>query len=177
MDVIVVDTAHGHSKGVLDRVKWVKQNYPHIQVVGRQYCHGGSGEGAGGAWRRCGQGRHRPRFDLHHTHRGWRRRTANYRHLECCQGACRHRRAAKLPMVASVSPATSQRRWQPVPIPWMMGSMFAGTDEAPGEVILYQGRSYKSYRGMGSLGAMTDGSADRLFLQDSTSRQTGAGRH
>ena len=79
----------------------------------------------------------------------------------CRPGACRWS-----PTAASASRATSPRRSPPGADCAMLGSMFAGTDEAPGEVFLYQGRSYKAYRGMGSLGAMARGSADRYFQQE-----------
>ncbi|MBS1186439.1 MAG: guaB [Burkholderiaceae bacterium] len=167
VDVIVVDTAHGHSKGVLDRVKWTKLNYPHVEVVGGNIA---TSDGA--------------RALLDHG--------ADAVKVGIGPGSiCTTRIVAGVgvPQISAIANVSKVLQGSGVPViadggirfsgdiskalaagadTVMMGSMFAGTDEAPGEVILYQGRSYKSYRGMGSLGAMTDGSADRYF-QDSSS--------
>ncbi len=167
VDVIIVDTAHGHSKGVLDRVKWAKLHYPHLQVVG-----GNIATGAGA------------KALLDHG--------ADAVKVGIGPGSiCTTRIVAGVgvPQITAISNVVNALKGTGVPViadggirfsgdiakalaagadTVMMGSMFAGTDEAPGEVILYQGRSYKSYRGMGSLGAMSDGSADRYF-QDSSS--------
>jgi IMP dehydrogenase len=165
VDVIVVDTAHGHSKGVLDRVKWVKTNYPHVDVIGGNIATAAAAlalveHGADGVKVGIGPG-----------------------------SICTTRIVAGVgvPQITAISNVSDALKGTGVPCiadggirfsgdiskalaagasSVMMGSMFAGTEEAPGEVILYQGRSYKSYRGMGSLGAMSDGSADRYF-QDS----------
>jgi IMP dehydrogenase len=162
VDVIVVDTAHGHSQGVLSRVKWVKQRFPHVQVIGGNIAtaaaakalvdHGADavkvGIGPGSiCTTRIVAGVGVPQITA----------IANVAEalagtgVPCiADGGIRYSGDVSKALAAGASSV-------------MMGSMFAGTEEAPGEVILYQGRSYKSYRGMGSLGAMTEGSADRYF--------------
>ncbi|HEY8609486.1 MAG TPA: IMP dehydrogenase [Noviherbaspirillum sp.] len=162
VDVIVVDTAHGHSKGVLDRVKWVKSNYPQVDVIGGNIATAAAAmalveHGADGVKVGIGPG-----------------------------SICTTRIVAGVgvPQITAISNVSEALKGTGVPCiadggirfsgdiakalaagasSVMMGSMFAGTEEAPGEVILFQGRSYKSYRGMGSLGAMAEGSADRYF--------------
>jgi IMP dehydrogenase len=165
VDVIVVDTAHGHSQGVLDRVKWTKTRFPHVQVIGGNIAtaaaaraladHGADavkvGIGPGSiCTTRIVAGVGVPQITA----------IANVANalagtgIPCiADGGIRYSGDISKALAAGASTV-------------MMGSMFAGTEEAPGEVILFQGRSYKSYRGMGSLGAMADGSADRYF-QDS----------
>jgi len=165
VDVIVVDTAHGHSQGVLDRVKWVKQHYPQVQVIGGNIATGEAAKaladhGADGVKVGIGPG-----------------------------SICTTRIVAGVgvPQITAIVNVSNALKGTGIPLiadggirysgdvskalaaganSVMMGGMFAGTEEAPGEVFLYQGRSYKSYRGMGSLGAMTDGSADRYFQGD-----------
>lgn len=165
VDVIVVDTAHGHSKGVLDRVRWVKTNYPHIEVIGGNIAtaaaalalveHGADavkvGIGPGSiCTTRIVAGVGVPQITAIANVADALRGTG----VPCiADGGIRFSGDVSKALAAGASTV-------------MMGSMFAGTEEAPGEVILFQGRSYKSYRGMGSLGAMADGSADRYF-QDS----------
>ncbi|HJV87135.1 MAG TPA: IMP dehydrogenase [Noviherbaspirillum sp.] len=162
VDVIVVDTAHGHSRGVLERVKWVKANYPQVDVIGGNIATAAAARalvehGADGVKVGIGPG-----------------------------SICTTRIVAGVgvPQITAISNVSEALKSAGVPCiadggvrfsgdiakalaagasSVMMGSMFAGTEEAPGEVILYQGRSYKSYRGMGSLGAMSEGSADRYF--------------
>ncbi len=162
VDVLVVDTAHGHSQGVLDRVKWVKKHYPHVDVIGGNIATASAAKaladaGADGVKVGIGPG-----------------------------SICTTRIVAGVgvPQITAISNVAQALKGTGIPCiadggirfsgdiskalaagasSVMMGSMFAGTDEAPGEVILFQGRSYKSYRGMGSLGAMADGSADRYF--------------
>jgi len=162
VDVIVVDTAHGHSKGVLDRVRWVKQNFPQVEVIGGNIATAAAARaliehGADGVKVGIGPG-----------------------------SICTTRIVAGVgvPQITAISNVSEALKGAGIPCiadggirfsgdiakalaagasSVMMGSMFAGTEEAPGEVILYQGRSYKSYRGMGSLGAMSEGSADRYF--------------
>lgn len=162
VDVIVVDTAHGHSKGVLDRVKWVKTNYPHIEVIGGNIAtaaaalalveHGADavkvGIGPGSiCTTRIVAGVGVPQITAIANVAEALRGTG----VPCiADGGIRFSGDVSKALAAGASTV-------------MMGSMFAGTEEAPGEVILFQGRSYKSYRGMGSLGAMADGSADRYF--------------
>ncbi len=162
VDVIVVDTAHGHSKGVLDRVQWVKKHYPQVEVIGGNIATAAAARalvehGADGVKVGIGPG-----------------------------SICTTRIVAGVgvPQITAISNVSEALKGTGVPCiadggirfsgdvskalaagasSVMMGSMFAGTEEAPGEVILFQGRSYKSYRGMGSLGAMAEGSADRYF--------------
>ena len=167
VDAIVVDTAHGHSKGVIDRVRWVKQNYPHIEVIGGNIATGAAAlalvaAGADAVKVGIGPG-----------------------------SICTTRIVAGVgvPQIMAIDSVATALRGTGVPLiadggirysgdiakalaagasTVMMGGMFAGTEEAPGEVILFQGRSYKSYRGMGSIGAMQQGSADRYFQEAST---------
>ena len=165
VDVIIVDTAHGHSQGVLDRVAWVKQTYPDVQVIGGNIATAAAARalveaGADGVKVGIGPG-----------------------------SICTTRIVAGVgvPQITAVHNVAEELKKDGIPLiadggirysgdvakalaagahSIMIGSMFAGTEEAPGEVELYQGRSYKSYRGMGSLGAMAKGSSDRYF-QDS----------
>jgi len=164
VDVIVVDTAHGHSQGVIDRVRWVKQNFPGVDVIGGNIATGSAalalvGAGADAVKVGIGPG-----------------------------SICTTRIVAGVgvPQISAIDNVASALKGSGVPLIAdggvrysgdvakaiaagascvMMGSAFAGTEEAPGEVILYQGRSYKSYRGMGSLAAMAEGSADRYFQE------------
>ena len=167
VDAVVVDTAHGHSQGVLERVRWVKDNYPHIQVIGGNIATGAAARalveaGADAVKVGIGPG-----------------------------SICTTRIVAGVgvPQIMAVDSVATALRGTGVPLiadggirfsgdiakaiaaganTVMMGGMFAGTEEAPGEVILFQGRSYKSYRGMGSIGAMQQGSADRYFQESSS---------
>jgi IMP dehydrogenase len=167
VDAIVVDTAHGHSQGVIERVRWVKHNYPHIEVIGGNIATGAAAlalveAGADAVKVGIGPG-----------------------------SICTTRIVAGVgvPQVMAIDNVATALQGTGVPLiadggirysgdiakaiaagasTVMMGGMFAGTEEAPGEVILYQGRSYKSYRGMGSIGAMQQGSADRYFQESST---------
>ena len=164
VDVIVVDTAHGHSQGVLDRVKWVKQRYPSTQLIGGNIATADAARslidhGADGVKVGIGPG-----------------------------SICTTRVVAGvgLPQVTAIQNVATGLEGSGVPLiadggirysgdiakaiaagahSVMLGSLFAGTEESPGEVFLYQGRSYKSYRGMGSLGAMQQGSSDRYFQE------------
>ena len=166
VDVIVVDTAHGHTKGVIERVQWAKRNFPQVDVIGGNIATADAARalaeaGADGVKVGIGPG-----------------------------SICTTRVVAGVgvPQISAISDVAEALAGSGIPLiadggvrysgdvakalaagaySVMMGSMFAGTEEAPGEVILYQGRSYKSYRGMGSLGAMADGAADRYF-QDSS---------
>lgn len=165
VDVIVVDTAHGHSQGVLDRVAWVKKHYPDMQVIGGNIVTADAARAlvdAGADAVKVGVGP---------------------------GSICTTRIVAGVgvPQISAVSMVAEALRDSNVPLIAdggirysgdiakalvagascvMIGGMFAGTEEAPGEVELYQGRSYKSYRGMGSLGAMQKGSKDRYFQDD-----------
>ncbi|MBV7482555.1 IMP dehydrogenase [Bordetella sp. BOR01] len=162
VDVIIVDTAHGHSAGVLERVRWVKQNFPKVEVIGGNIATAAAARalvehGADGVKVGIGPG-----------------------------SICTTRIVAGVgvPQITAIADVAKALEGTGVPLiadggirysgdiakalsagafACMMGGMFAGTEEAPGEVVLFQGRSYKSYRGMGSLGAMSDGSADRYF--------------
>ncbi len=168
VDVIVVDTAHGHAQGVLDRVAWVKKHYPQVQVIGGNIATAEAAKalvdaGADAVKVGIGPG-----------------------------SICTTRIVAGVgvPQITAVSDVAEALEGTGVPLiadggirysgdiakalvagahSVMIGSMFAGTEESPGEVELYQGRSYKSYRGMGSLGAMTTrhGSSDRYFQEGS----------
>ncbi|MEJ7139363.1 IMP dehydrogenase [Amphibiibacter pelophylacis] len=165
VDALVVDTAHGHSAGVIERVRWVKQNYPHVDVIGGNIATGDAAKallmaGADAVKVGIGPG-----------------------------SICTTRIVAGVgvPQITAVSEVAKALHGTGVPLiadggirysgdvakalaaganTVMMGGMFAGTEEAPGEVILYQGRSYKAYRGMGSIGAMKAGSADRYFQEN-----------
>jgi IMP dehydrogenase len=167
VDAIVVDTAHGHSKGVIERVRWVKRSYPDIEVIGGNIATGAAAlalveAGADAVKVGIGPG-----------------------------SICTTRIVAGVgvPQIMAIDNVATALKGTGVPLiadggirysgdiakaiaagagTVMMGGMFAGTEEAPGEVILYQGRSYKSYRGMGSIGAMQQGSADRYFQESST---------
>ncbi len=167
VDVIVVDTAHGHSRGVLDRVAWVKQNYPDLQVIGGNIATGAAA------------------LDL-------ARAGADAVKVGIGPGSiCTTRIVAGvgMPQVTAVSNVCDALQDTDVPViadgglrysgdiakviaagahSVMVGGLFGGTDESPGEVEIFQGRSYKSYRGMGSLGAMASrhGSSDRYFQED-----------
>ncbi|BBU27353.1 inosine 5'-monophosphate dehydrogenase [Caballeronia pedi] len=166
VDVIVVDTAHGHSQGVLERVRWVKQNYPHVQVIGGNIATAAAAKslveyGADAVKVGIGPG-----------------------------SICTTRIVAGVgvPQITAIANVSEALRGTGVPVVAdggvrfsgdvskalaaganvvMMGSMLAGTEESPGDVFLYQGRQYKSYRGMGSVGAMKDGAADRYFQDNS----------
>lgn len=162
VDVLVVDTAHGHSKGVLDRIRWIKTNYPTVDVIGGNIAtaaaalamveHGVDGVKVGiGPGSICTTrivaGVGVPQISAISNVSNALKGTG----VPCiADGGVRYSGDVSKALAAGASTV-------------MMGSMFAGTEEAPGEVILYQGRSYKSYRGMGSLGAMAAGSADRYF--------------
>jgi IMP dehydrogenase len=166
VDVLVVDTAHGHSQGVLDRVRWVKDRYPQVDVIGGNIATGAAAldlvaAGADAVKVGIGPG-----------------------------SICTTRIIAGVgvPQITAISNVADALKGTGVPLiadggirysgdfakaiaaganTVMVGSMLAGTEEAPGEVELYQGRSYKSYRGMGSLGAMQQGSSDRYFQSES----------
>jgi IMP dehydrogenase len=162
VDVIVVDTAHGHSQGVLDRVKWTKVNYPHIQVIGGNIAtadaalalvdHGADcvkvGIGPGSiCTTRIVAGVGVPQISA----------VANV-----AEALAKH----DVPLIADGGIRYSGDIAKAIAAGGhcvMLGGLLAGTDEAPGEIELFQGRSYKSYRGMGSLGAMQKGSKDRYF--------------
>jgi IMP dehydrogenase len=168
VDVLVVDTAHGHSKNVLDRVKWIKQDYPDIQVIGGNVA---TAEGAkalvkaGADGVKVGIGPGSICTTRIVTGIGVPQITAIASVSEALKGS-------GVPVIADGGIRYSGDMAKAIVAgasSVMMGSMLAGTEEAPGEIEIYQGRSYKSYRGMGSLGAMAQrqGSSDRYF-QDSS---------
>lgn len=168
VDVIIIDTAHGHSKGVIERVRWAKQNYPQLQVIGGNIATGEAAlalakAGADAVKVGIGPG-----------------------------SICTTRVVAGVgvPQISAIANVAETLKDRGIPLiadggvrfsgdvakaivagayTVMMGSMLAGTEEAPGEIELYQGRSYKAYRGMGSLGAMAQahGSSDRYFQDTS----------
>lgn len=164
VDVIVVDTAHGHSEGVLKRVEWVKKNFPQVDVIGGNVATANAAKalvdhGADGVKVGIGPG-----------------------------SICTTRIVAGvgMPQISAVDNVANALARSGVPLVAdggirysgdiakamaaganvvMLGGLFAGTEEAPGETVLFQGRSYKAYRGMGSLAAMKDGAADRYFQE------------
>jgi IMP dehydrogenase len=164
VDVLVVDTAHGHSKNVINRVKWIKQNYPDVQVIGGNIATGEAAKAlvdAGADGVKVGIGPGSICTTRIVTGIGVPQVTAIASAAEAIKGSgvpviadggVRYSGDISKAIVAGASSV-------------MMGSMLAGTEEAPGEIEIYQGRSYKSYRGMGSLGAMAQrqGSSDRYF--------------
>ena len=168
VDVIVVDTAHGHSKGVIDRVAWVKKTYPDLQVIGGNIATGEAAialADAGADAVKVGIGPGSICTTRIVAGVGVPQISAISNVAEALKGR-------DIPLIADggvrysgdVSKAIAAGAYSV-----MVGSLLAGTREAPGEVELYQGRSYKSYRGMGSMGAMSqsEGSKDRYF-QDTT---------
>ena len=165
VDIIVVDTAHGHSQGVLDRVKWIKKRFPNIQVIG------GNIATADGALALIDHGADGVKVGIGPGSICTTRIVAGVGvpQVTAISDVAAALLKNKIPFIADggirysgdIAKATAAGASSV-----MLGSMFAGTEEAPGEVELYQGRSYKSYRGMGSIGAMQKGSSDRYF-QDS----------
>ncbi len=166
VDVIVVDTAHGHSEGVLKRVQWVKQNYPHIEVVG------GNIATASAARALLDHGVDAVKVGIGPGSICTTRIVAGVGvpQISAIANVAQALAGTGVPLIADGGIRYSGDIAKALAAganTVMMGGMFAGTEEAPGEVILYQGRSYKAYRGMGSLGAMTEGSADRYFQDPS----------
>jgi IMP dehydrogenase len=161
-DVIVVDTAHGHAQGVLDRVKWVKSKFPKMQVIGGNIAteaaakalvdHGADGVKVGiGPGSICTTrivaGVGVPQITAIQSVAAALKGTD----IPCiADGGIRYSGDIAKALAAGASSV-------------MLGSLFAGSEEAPGDIELFQGRSYKSYRGMGSIAAMQKGSSDRYF--------------
>lgn len=165
VDVLIVDTAHGHSQGVLDRVRWIRRSFPDIRIVAGNIATAEAARdlveaGADGVKVGIGPG-----------------------------SICTTRIVAGVgvPQITAISEVAGALQGTDIPLiadggirysgdlakavaagahVVMVGSLLAGTEEAPGEVELFQGRSYKSYRGMGSVGAMQKGSSDRYFQDD-----------
>jgi len=167
VDLLVVDTAHGHSKGVIDTIKWIRKHYPDQQIMGGNIATSDAARAlveAGVDAIKVGMGP---------------------------GSICTTRIVAGIgvPQVSAIADVVAALKKKNIPVvadggirfsgdigkalavgakAVMIGGLFAGTDEAPGEVILYQGRSYKTYRGMGSVGAMSEGSHDRYFQDKNT---------
>ncbi len=165
VDVLVVDTAHGHSQGVLDRVSWVKKNYPHIQVVG------GNIATAEAAIALADAGVDAVKVGIGPGSICTTRIVAGVGvpQITAISNVCEAMKSKDIPVIADGGIRYSGDVAKAIAAgahSIMVGSLFAGTKEAPGEVELYQGRSYKAYRGMGSLSAMQQGSSDRYFQED-----------
>jgi IMP dehydrogenase len=164
-DVLVVDTAHGHAQGVLDRVQWVKKNFKNIEVIGGNV---GTGDGAKAL---VDHGADGVKVGIGPGSICTTRIVAGVGvpQITAIQNVAEALAQAGVPLIADGGVRYSGDVAKALAAgahAVMLGSLFAGTDESPGEIELYQGRSYKSYRGMGSLGAMQRGAADRYF-QDS----------
>lgn len=172
VDVLVVDTAHGHSQGVLEKVKWIKQHYPRMQVIGGNIATAEAAralvdQGADGVKVGIGPGSICTTRIV--TGVGVPQMTAIMEVFESLQGT-------GVPLIADGGIRFSGDICKALAAgasTVMVGSLFAGTEEAPGEVELFQGRSYKSYRGMGSLGAMSGmhGSKDRYFQGETQQKE------
>ena len=162
VDVIVVDTAHGHSQGVIDRVNWIKKNFSSTDVIG------GNIATADAARALVDAGADAVKVGIGPGSICTTRIVAvvGVPQITAINNVAEALKAKKIPLIADgsirysgdVAKALAAGAYNV-----MLGSMFAGTEEAPGEVELFQGRSYKSYRGMGSIGAMQQGSKDRYF--------------
>ncbi|MBV9190391.1 MAG: IMP dehydrogenase [Betaproteobacteria bacterium] len=164
-DVLIVDTAHGHAQGVLDRVKWIKTKYPKMEVVGGNV---GTGDGAKAL---VDHGADGVKVGIGPGSICTTRIVAGVGvpQITAIQNVAEALEKSGVPLIADGGVRYSGDIAKAIAAgahSVMLGSLFAGTEESPGEVELYQGRSYKSYRGMGSLGAMQKGAADRYF-QDS----------
>jgi len=162
VDVIVVDTAHGHSAGVIERVRWVKKHYPEVDVIGGNIATGDAARAlveAGADAVKVGIGPGSICTTRVVTGVG-------VPQILAIDAVATALKGSGVPLIADGGVRFSGDLAKAIAAgadSVMMGSAFAGTEEAPGEVILYQGRTYKSYRGMGSIGAMQQGSADRYF--------------
>jgi len=162
VDALVVDTAHGHSAGVIERVRWVKKNYPQVDVIGGNIATGEAALAlveAGADAVKVGIGPGSICTTRIVTGVG-------VPQILAIDSVARALAGSGVPVIADGGVRFSGDLAKAIAAgadSVMMGGAFAGTEEAPGEVILYQGRTYKSYRGMGSIGAMQQGSADRYF--------------
>jgi IMP dehydrogenase len=165
VDVIIVDTAHGHTRGVLDRIRWTKQHFPQVQVIGGNVTTGDGAlalveAGADGV--KIGQGPGSICTTRIVAGVGVPQITAiNNVAMALADTGVPCIADGGIRFSGDVAKAIAAGAWTV-----MIGGLFAGTEEAPGEVELFQGRSYKTYRGMGSLGAMQEGSKDRYFQMD-----------
>ena len=166
VDALVVDTAHGHSKGVIERVRWVKQNFPQVDVIGGNIATGSAARAlveAGADAVKVGIGPGSICTTRIVTGVG-------VPQIFAIEQVAKSLKGSGVPLIADGGVRFSGDLAKAIAAgadTVMMGGVFAGTEEAPGETILYQGRTYKSYRGMGSLGAMQQGSADRYFQDTS----------
>ncbi|HSS69546.1 MAG TPA: IMP dehydrogenase, partial [Casimicrobiaceae bacterium] len=165
VDVIVVDTSHGHSQGVLERVRSIKRAYPQLQLVG------GNVGTAAGARAMVDYGADAIKVGIGPGSICTTRIVAGVGvpQISAMLSALEGVANLDVPLIADGGIRYSGDIAKAIAAGAscvMLGSLFAGTEESPGEIELYQGRSYKTYRGMGSLGAMQQGSADRYF-QDS----------
>lgn len=166
VDVIVVDTAHGHSQGVIDRVAWVKKTFPQVQVIG------GNIATAQAARDLVAAGADAVKVGIGPGSICTTRIVAGVGvpQITAVSNVAKELEGTGVPLIADggirysgdVAKALAAGAYSV-----MIGGLFAGTEEAPGEVELFQGRSYKSYRGMGSIGAMEKGSSDRYFQDKS----------
>jgi IMP dehydrogenase len=164
VDALVVDTAHGHSAGVLERVRWVKRHYPDVDVIGGNIATAGAALAlveAGADAVKVGIGPGSICTTRIVTGVG-------VPQMFAIEQVARALKGSGVPLIADGGVRYSGDMAKAIAAgadSVMMGGAFAGTDEAPGETILYQGRTYKSYRGMGSMGAMaqSQGSKDRYF--------------
>ncbi len=167
VDVIVVDTAHGHSQGVIDRIRWVKKTFPEVQVIGGNIATAAAAKAlveAGADAVKVGIGPGSICTTRVVSGVGVPQITA-------VVNVAKELKGSDVPLIADGGVRYSGDASKAIAAgayAVMVGSMFAGTEEAPGEVELYQGRSYKIYRGMGSLGAMQTGSSDRYFQEGDT---------
>jgi IMP dehydrogenase len=164
VDAIVVDTAHGHSAGVIERVRWVKKHYPQIDVIGGNIATGSAALAlveAGADAVKIGIGPGSICTTRIVTGVG-------VPQIFAIEQVAKALKGSGVPLIADGGVRFSGDLAKAIAAgadSVMMGGAFAGTEEAPGETILYQGRTYKSYRGMGSIGAMQQGSADRYFQE------------
>jgi IMP dehydrogenase len=164
-DVLVVDTAHGHAQGVLDRVKWIKTRYPQVEVIGGNV---GTGDGARAL---VDHGADGVKVGIGPGSICTTRIVAGVGvpQITAIQNVAEALGRSGVPLIADGGVRYSGDVAKALAAgahAVMLGSLLAGTEESPGEIELFQGRSYKAYRGMGSLGAMQKGAADRYF-QDS----------
>jgi IMP dehydrogenase len=164
VDVIVVDTAHGHSQSVLDRVGWVRKRFPNVQVIG------GNIATAAAARALVDQGADAVKVGIGPGSICTTRMVAGVGvpQITAIKNVSDALAGTGVPLIADGGVRYSGDIAKAIAAgatSVMLGGLFAGTEESPGEIELFQGRSYKTYRGMGSLSAMQQGSSDRYFQQ------------